>query len=259
MFSDGSTKKNIWILWLQGWENANWLNYKVVESWELHNPDWNVIKLSLENLRDYVTDIDYIYDESKTISPQAKSDIIRLSLMKNYGGVWADATMLCMQPLDSWVHEKVEPAGMWMYHGYGGGMNICDGPASWFMVSLKNSYIFEKWKEQCDEYWKSHNSTDNYFWMDYLFKELFETDQKFREIWGRTPYISCEEYGQAHTLSGKMFQTDLRLQHIFRTNPPYALKLWKDWNDVCGKEEPTNPEVFQYNGYVAIRAATMTD
>ena len=85
--------KNIFLLWLQGWDNAEWLNKQVAESWELNNPGWNIHYIDFKNLKDYVNDIDYIYDDTKNISPQAKSDIIRLSLLKNHGGVWADATM----------------------------------------------------------------------------------------------------------------------------------------------------------------------
>jgi mannosyltransferase OCH1-like enzyme len=32
---------------------------------------------------------------------QAKSDMIRLHVLSTHGGVWADSTMLCLQPLDS--------------------------------------------------------------------------------------------------------------------------------------------------------------
>ena len=29
--------------------------------------------------------------------------MIRLELLAEHGGVWADATMLCLRPLDSWI------------------------------------------------------------------------------------------------------------------------------------------------------------
>ena len=61
-----------------------------------------------KNLVNYVNDIDYIYDKNKEITPQAKSDIIRLSLLKNYGGVWADSNLLFMQPLSHWVFDALK-------------------------------------------------------------------------------------------------------------------------------------------------------
>ena len=88
--------KNIFILWLQGWENAKWLNKKVAESWVVNNKGWTVHYIDFNNLKNYVSDIDYIYDSKKDISDPAKSDIIRLSLLRNHGGVWADATMVVL-------------------------------------------------------------------------------------------------------------------------------------------------------------------
>ena len=39
--------KSIFLLWFQGWdENIPWVVKKVKESWELHNPDWNIVLLS---------------------------------------------------------------------------------------------------------------------------------------------------------------------------------------------------------------------
>jgi hypothetical protein len=214
-------KKNIFILWLQGWENATWLNKKVAESWEINNPEWKINLIDLVNLKDYVTDIDYIYDTNKNISPQAKSDIIRLSLLKNHGGVWADATMLCMQPLDHWVYEAVEPGGLWMYHGPGGGMNNI-GPASWFIVSKKNEYLINKWKEECDNYWNNNNFTDNYFWMDALFSKAYHEDQTFRELWSKVPYIWCELDGQSHTLAHHGMQHNTpHIKELIEKEPPY--------------------------------------
>ncbi len=60
-------------------------------------------------------------------------------MLKNHGGVWADPTMLCLQPLSSWVEEAIKPAGLWMYHGTGGGMGKI-GPAIWFIISKKDSF-----------------------------------------------------------------------------------------------------------------------
>ena len=121
-FQNPEINKTIWLLWLQGWDKAPWLPHQIKRSWEVKNPDWNVRLITRDNLKDYVTDIDYVYQDS--ISPQAKSDIIRLSLLKNHGGVWADATLLCMQPLDNWVNDAIAPSNFWMYHGTGGQMDI---------------------------------------------------------------------------------------------------------------------------------------
>ena len=245
--------KTIWLLWLQGWDKASWLNKQVVESWEINNPDWKVECVTLDNLKNYVSDIDYLYDKNKNISPQAKSDIIRLSLLKNHGGVWADATMLCMQPLDHWIYEAISPAGLWMYHGHGGGMAPEIGPASWFIVSVKNGYLINKWKSKCDEYWNNNDSSDNYFWMDNLFRHLFETNEEFKNLWLKVPYLYCEMPGQSHYLAYNdgMFTNIAFIKELILNKPPYALKFWKSWNDIFS--DINNERCKNSNGYYAIQ------
>lgn len=250
--TDSNLERNIFLLWLQGWENAPWFNKQVAESWEINNPGWKIHYIDSNNLKDYIPDIDYLYDEKRNITPQAKSDIIRINLLNKYGGVWADATLLCMQPLDNWVHSAIKPSGFWMYHGNGAKMPVEIGPASWFIISQKNNYIINKWKYLCDEYWNSNEQTYGYFWMDELFKNAYNSDNKFKEIWSNVPYINCEEDGQAHTLAKHGMQNDTpHIKKLFLEKPPYALKLWKTWN---GYFPDVNTEKCKNsNGYYAIQ------
>jgi hypothetical protein len=228
-----SLNKTVWLYWGQGWENAPLLQKIVAGSWSLNNPDWKIELLNDQNLKDYLLEeTPYIFDLNKNISYQAKSDIIRLALLNKYGGVWADSTMLCMQPLDHWVFEASSKSRIWMYHGWGGGFDPNVGIASWFIVSHKNSYVIQKWKERCDEYWNKNNKAHTYFWMDGLFRELYDSDPKFKNAWLLTPNICCEDYGQAHCLVGKMHIDDPALKEHFKIKPPYALKFWNNWNQM---------------------------
>jgi len=252
--------KNIFLLWLQGWDQAPVLQQAVLDSWKFQNPTWTVHEITSANLRQYVSDIDYVFDNK--IQPQAKSDIIRLSLLKNHGGVWADATLMCMQPLDSWVNQAVEPAGLWMYHGHGAGMHPSIGPASWFIVSNQNGELISQWKEKCDVYW--HNVLSQvspnypYFWMDLLFRKLCETNQAFLDLWNTAPYLYADAKGQSHTLAQyKMEGRHSELQEMFKTKPPYVLKMWKGWSNQFPyfRTKPTNI-CLATNGYVALQLAT---
>lgn len=248
--------KKVWILWLQGWEHAPWLSKRVGESWEINNPEWEVIYLSLENLKDYVNDIDYIYDENKNISQAAKSDIIRLSILKNHGGVWADATMLCLQPLDHWIFDAVKPASLWMYHGNGGSMINEEGPASWFIIAIDNSYMITKWKESCDNYWNNNNEAHDYFWMDILFRQLFESDDEFKKLWLKVPHIYCELRDQSNVTGHHIMNEDSEeFKEFILNKPPYAIKLCnKLWKEIF--PEPESNKYDNSNGYYAIKMST---
>ena len=250
--------KTVWILWLQGWQQAPWLVRRFAESWEANNPGWNVEYVTLDNLESYVDDIDYIYDQAKNISPQAKSDIIRLSLLKNHGGVWADATMLCMQPLGTWMEAAVQPAGLWMYHGASVGMSdnpvmrAKHGPASWFIASEQNSLMIREWKRACDRYWSVNDTAHSYFWLDYLFREVFDSSAEFRERWQLAPFLHCSAKGQAQMLRKRMVSSDRETKRILEERPPYVLKFWwKRWQEAF--PDGISNECKESNGYYAIQ------
>lgn len=208
--------KIIWILWFQGWENAPDLVKIVRQTWYIHNPDWIIMSLDESNLRYYLTN----YPLPNT-TIQAKSDIIRLDLLSTYGGVWADATMACMQPLDPWVEQATGPSGFWMYHGRDKGR----GPASWFMMSRSDSYIINKWNEICKRFWGSNPWHIEYFWMDRLFAYLAINDSKFLEEWKKVPFLDCSKYGSAHCVGGRAYLYDREVIDYIRQNPPFAIKL----------------------------------
>lgn len=220
-----SSGKVIWLLWWQGWDRAPWVARRVRESWEKLNPDWRVELVSEKNLRDHISGrvLDIIFDPSKDIGMAAKSDLVRLALLAQNGGVWADSTALCMMPLDPWLYDVLEPTGFWMYHGRDHGT----GPCSWFMVSIRDTYVYRTWLATAIAYWDARKRTDDYYWMDSLFVQLCEIDDRFRADWNRVPYIWCDEEGQSHMLQTMWSQTgdDEEAKRILRLNPPYVLKF----------------------------------
>lgn len=213
--------KTIWILWFQGWEegksqNVPWLVQKVRQSWEYLNPDYQVVLLSSQNLKQYLPDLPL----KSTMTLPAQSDLIRLALLSTYGGVWVDATLLCMVPLSLWTRDALK-SGFWMYHGRDEGK----GPASWFMMSEPGHYIPAVWYARALDYWKSKDSTDDYWWMDALFKELYLSDSDFKNEWDKVPYLWCDANGQSHMLAGKTTSDDADVKELLQRNPPYVVKL----------------------------------
>lgn len=216
-------QRTIWLLWFQGWDDATcpWLVRQVRRSWETKNPGWTVTPLSDANLGLYL-DVAKVLPHPGGMSPAARSDVVRLNLLAEHGGVWADATMLCTRPLDEWVQEATSPVGFWMYHGRDEGR----GPASWFIATSRpGTYIATAWRDACREYWSGRRTTNDYFWMDALFETLLRTDPRFAADWAQVPYKWCEDPGEAHMFAGKVMSHDPDLLELLRTRPPYAVKL----------------------------------
>jgi len=238
---DHNIPNNIFILWLQGWTNAPPLQKKALESWKKHNPTWNIILLDKENINKYV-DIDFV--KNKKITPQALSDIIRINVLNTFGGIWADATLFCLKPVDSWITEYTKSEDFFMYHGRGGGMPKECGPCSWFLVSSKNNYLIKRWETEVNSFWNENDSTDNYFWMDALFKKLYKTDLEFKIKWNNVKYIYTNDFGKSHTLSIHKPETiNKELQQMIKNDPPEVIKLWNYFNSYLNR-----PNIQETNG-----------
>lgn len=217
--SEAIEGKTVWILWFQGWDVAPKVALDVRRSWVDYNPEWTVRSLSDSDLPSLIPGVMEALPEG--LSEAARSDVVRLNLLSKYGGVWADATMLCMRPLEDWVYPALEPSGFWMYHGD----QNDKGPNSWFIVSQKGSYMIDRWRDACDRYWKSRSEPHDYLWMDSLFRDLLSSDPEFEAQWDRVPFVSCEAFGEAHALNGRYSEIDTEIQEALRKSPPYALKL----------------------------------
>jgi len=177
--------KTIWICWFQGWDNCPPLSRHCLNSWKYHNPEWEVVELDNSNYGDYV-DIGSVLTDL-TVEPTAGSDILRMFILKQYGGVWADSTLFCNKPLDDWISKETD---FFVFSRHDIMLS------SWFIYAQKNNYIINQWYNKVVEYWIERSSgTDRlnnlYTWIHKLFVECYEEYPKFSEIIDRMEKIDC--------------------------------------------------------------------
>jgi hypothetical protein len=147
--------------------------------------------LDSNNLKKYVNLENYIPDIfSKPIKKCHLADIIRMILLKNHGGLWADATTFCNKPLSSWFQEYIQEGFFAFRKKIKGEPNII--LSNWFLYSEKNGYIIQKWCEKTLEYYTSHSKAHTYFIHHYLFYDLYVSDTKFKKIWDNVPFINAK-------------------------------------------------------------------
>jgi Capsular polysaccharide synthesis protein/Protein of unknown function (DUF3431) len=222
--------KTVWLLWLSGWDTAPWVAQRVAAGWAALNPGWNIELISDATVRFYLPDM----LEAEGATPQARSDLIRLHLLAEYGGVWADATLACMQPLDLWVEPALRPSGFWAYHGTVWPppavitSNTTLYPASWFLVARPGNALVVAWRDAADAFWRAPPPAVDYFWMDALLRQLLASDESVAAVWRRAPYVSCEDEYSAHWLSKKgrmLAPLSAADAERLEARPPYAMKL----------------------------------
>ena len=190
-------EKIIWQFWGQGWDFEKLpevvkISYKSVQK---YNEDYKIIHLDMNNINDYLEIPKYILEkvESKKISFAHFTDIIRLALLNNYGGVWIDATILLTDYLPQEYFEmeyfmfqrddslSLENKKDWEKYD--------DFYFSWndeMKVRVLNSIIFAKKNNEIIKilldmlliFWKYNDLAPNYFFFQVLYTELIENYYK---------------------------------------------------------------------------------
>ena len=246
---DPIMKKVIWIFWEKGWQTAPYLPQKVLLSWKFHNPDWHIEELTMDTLANFVD----LARLKPTMTIEVKSDMIRLMILSKYGGVWVEASMLCLQPLDNWIWAVLPRNGFWMY----------SRECSWFMIAASNSFIAQAWLEAAIKYWETRTEpsgevggVSNYRWMDGTLKDARANNKSLDAKISAMVFINCGSLCGPSTfyLRDCMYEVNMPLHEdirkCFDETPPYVAKL--TLHGRCGSP-PVGPQNMQLtNGKYAI-------
>lgn len=141
--------QRIFIYWAEGFSDAPRLVKASVESWRRHNPDFDIVLLDDRNLEEYVTLSDYIRSDSLAALPiQKRANLIRKALLVRHGGIWADATLYCSQPLENWLDFRPK-AGFVAVRGDRGANRFIQ---NYFLASVRGGQFMRAWLDSYSRY-----------------------------------------------------------------------------------------------------------
>ncbi len=189
---DLPTNKIIWQYWGQGFEDDKLpavvdLCFASVDRFK---DDFMVIRLDDTTITDFLDLPDFIRAKkaSGVINRTFFSDLLRVSLLKVYGGVWLDATVLLTATLpqeflkeDFFVYQRHSDEDLKAYwensYAYYWGWH----PA--FKVKMLNSIVFAKCQHEIlslytdllFNYWKDQDKAIDYFFFQILFEQLISS------------------------------------------------------------------------------------
>ncbi|MCI7678043.1 MAG: capsular polysaccharide synthesis protein [Streptococcus orisratti] len=175
----------VWICWFQGEDKAPDLVRACINSVRLNMPDFNVIIITRENIKDYTKIPSYIWEkyENGQISFAHFSDLVRIDLLCEYGGVWIDATVLCTQKIDK---NSILNNHLFMFKQLD--LIHLDNPnvvaSSWLISAYSNQEILLLTRKLLWQYWKDYNYLINYFTF-HLFFTL--SANRYKEKWAAVP------------------------------------------------------------------------
>lgn len=180
-------RKIIWTCWFQGRRAAPDLVQRCIASWEHKNPDWEVRCLDAENVACFTSIRDHVDLQRQTITAASLSDLVRLLLLHEYGGVWADATVFCNRPLYEWLSEAMA-TGFFAFANPGPDRLL----ASWFLAAAPGNALLSRWAARALRYWRGRSASDDYFWVHHEFGQLCSIDAEARAVWNAVPKISAD-------------------------------------------------------------------
>lgn len=172
--------RRIWIYWDRGETAAPDVVRYCIARWRALHDDWSVEVLDRSGAEAIID----MSDMPAGISPAHYADVLRLRLLKRFGGVWADATCLPTRPLDHWLPPLMQ-SGFFAFAAPGPDRLL----ANWFLASAVGGVTVARWEERARCYWEHRSKPDTYFWAHYLFEWLVRTDGLVRHGWRSTPKL----------------------------------------------------------------------
>jgi hypothetical protein len=187
---DLSNEKIIWQYWAQGIDKK--MLPEIIQicfaSVDKYKGEYQVIRLSDETIRDYIDLPEFVWEKRKNNSNfnyTFFSDLLRIALLKTYGGVWLDATILLTgilphqyETLDFFAFQRSEEEKNKPY--WENAYAYYFGWHKHFKVRILNSILFAKKENTLISslldlmlyFWKTQETIPDYFYFQILFNEL---------------------------------------------------------------------------------------
>lgn len=187
-------QKNIFCFWDNGWDKAPDLCQFCLASWRTLNPNWNIIDLD-QGEANQVVERSMFPRDMKT---RHYANLLRSNLLAERGGVWVDATLLCLKPLDEWLPMILSQTDFFVFYRPGWDRLL----SNWFIAAKQSSFLMERWCSESNCHWNGRMSGEKIsFWHHYLFEYVLVSSYQARLEWKKMPRLSA---GPPHTLQRVM-------------------------------------------------------
>lgn len=173
----------IWFCWWQGIEQAPPLVKACYDSICRHAGGFTVTLVTEENYRNYVHIPGWLEEkyQSGLISRTHYSDVLRLSLLAEHGGVWLDATFFCsgkdvssLFRLPVWTIRRADYQHVSVASGRFATYSLgCDYEHRWVFATIRDFLL---------HYWKTTDLLIDYLVFDYLIDFVLHKDQIMAQV-----------------------------------------------------------------------------
>lgn len=164
----------IWLCWWQGEKQIPEVVNLCYRSIKKHACQHPVVLLTEENQAQYLHLPPMVWSKYQAglISRTHLSDIARVYLLKEYGGIWMDATILLTEDIDRVVDIHSSYWSYWHVTPYN---NVSKGLwTGYFQASGKGHFIPVYLYDSFIHWWKHNEQLFTYLLIDYVFRLGYE-------------------------------------------------------------------------------------
>jgi hypothetical protein len=246
--------------WDKGVAHAPKVVQTCIRSWRLQNPEYEVRVLDDSTVGAWV-DLAALLPHYRELAVQKRSNLLRLELLRRYGGVWADATCYSAIPLREWIPAEL-PEGFLAKANPRRNMFV----SNWFIAATPGARFIDLWQLKYVEFLgqtlrhrpsriereflrlierhvaRTPQSTSlwcvrlpsrvlrtyPYFIHMYLANEVIVQDQMVAAAWARRPYVDFNSKLVRHKDPAKSTSSALQMLDS-RSSPIYKLSWKKGW------------------------------
>lgn len=180
-------KSPIWVCWMQGYDNAPIIVKKCIDSIRI-STNHPVHIITKDNIDTFIHLPDYIMEKyNKQIITNAQfSDILRMCLLSQYGGLWIDATIFIPGKLPEKIFQyqfytckrKPQKSGYVSNYMWTSFLNGCQ----------KNCIVQKVVNDLFLAYWEKYDYLIDYLLVDYFMMLVYRNLPKAKDLIDSVPF-----------------------------------------------------------------------
>ena len=144
-------ERNIFIYWDQGLDSAPPVVKLCVRQIRQLHPQWKIHELDARNISGYAGPSQLGSGAFDALPIQKQSNLYRMQLLLEHGGVWFDSTVFPVISLDSWLTGRMGE-GVFLFQRPGPDRLV----ANWFMAARKGNRLLGRVVEDYCAYWRDN-------------------------------------------------------------------------------------------------------